>query len=109
MGNLTLTLPEALIHARSVYKTGKFTEAEGICLQIVSAKVDYLDALCLLALVNRANVLKQQRRFDEALGSYEQALSVRPSFVDAHYNRGIALHELGRPGEALDAYDRVLA
>jgi tetratricopeptide (TPR) repeat protein len=49
------------------------------------------------------------RRFDEALARYEHALTVRPHYADALYNRGNTLQELKRFDEALESYDRALA
>ena len=48
------------------------------------------------ALLNRGNMLRQQRRYDEALASYEQAITLEPDYADALYNRGICL--LSRDG-----------
>ncbi len=52
--------------------------------------------------------LHELKRFEEALASYDRALTVRPDFAEALYNRGNALHELKRFEEALASYDRAL-
>ena len=58
---------------------------------------------------NLGNALKEQQRFDEALGSYDAALALQAGDSDTYYNRGIVLQALRRQEEALDSYDRALA
>ena len=48
-------------------------------------------------------------RFEEAVASYDKALSVRPDNADCHAGRGLALHALRRFEGALASYDRALA
>ena len=40
-------------------------------------------------------------RLQEAIGQYEQALRIKPDYVEAHYNLGIALARIGRIQEAI--------
>ncbi len=61
------------------------------------------------ALVKRGNMLRQQRRHDEALASYDQALALKPDHAEAFVSRGNVLQELRRLEEALASYDRVIA
>lgn len=42
----------------------------------------------------------QEQKFDEALTHYDAALKERPSDPKVQYNRGLALHKLGRNDEA---------
>ena len=60
-------------------------------------------------LVNLGNLLGRQGRRDEAMASYDRALSVRPDFLEALFNRANLLLELKRSEEALTGYDQVLA
>ena len=53
--------------------------------------------------------LNALKRLDEALASCERAIELKPSYADAHGNRGIVLKELGRFGEALASHDKALA
>ena len=55
-----------------------------------------------------AITLHELKRFEEALASYDRALTVRPDFAEALSNRGNTLHELKRFEEALASYDRAL-
>ena len=51
---------------------------------------------------NYGNALRELKRLDEALDSYDRALKIKPDYAEAHYNRGVTLQELGRLDEALD-------
>ena len=48
-------------------------------------------------------------RHEEALLSYERAITFRPAFAQAHYNRGNALGALHRHAQALESYERAIA
>jgi len=77
----------------------------------------YADAPCGLrhdgedaaALNGRGNALFAQRRFEEALACYAQAIAQKGDFAEAHNNRGNALAELRRTEEAVASYDRAIA
>ena len=49
---------------------------------------------------NQGNAYKDQGRVDQAIASYQQAVSLAPAFVAAHVNLGGALAEQGRHAEA---------
>jgi tetratricopeptide (TPR) repeat protein len=53
--------------------------------------------------------LQALARHDDALIDYDSALSLRPDFVEALVNRGVAHYELKRFGDALANYDRAIA
>jgi len=99
MAKLTYSLSQAL----SAHKAGKLVEAEQICQQIINAESDLFEALHLLAVV-QAGLGKK----DEALASFDGALTLRPESAEALYNRGNTLRELKRLEEALVSYDRAL-
>jgi predicted TPR repeat methyltransferase len=58
---------------------------------------------------DQGNWLAAQRRYDEALVRFEQALALRANFVEALHDRGITLRRLNRFAEALASHDRGLA
>jgi tetratricopeptide (TPR) repeat protein len=97
-------LPEVMKRAVAAYQRGQLGEADDLARAILSVKADYFDALHLLAVIST-----QQRRFDEALASYDRALALRPDHAEALCNRGATLHALQRFDEALASYDRALA
>ncbi len=58
---------------------------------------------------NRGGIaLAQQGRFDEAVASFQQALQLRPDYIDAHNNLGNVLMFQGRLEEAVSSYQRAL-
>lgn len=61
-----------------------------------------------IALRRRADDLLRQGRHDDAIRAYHALLAVVPGHAEAWYNLGYALATVGRPEEALDAYDRAL-
>ena len=46
--------------------------------------------------------------YAKAIASYDKALEIKPDYHVAWYNRGIALHNLGRLEEAIASYNRSL-
>jgi len=60
-------------------------------------------------LVNLGNLLGRQGRREEALASYNRALSLRPDFFEALFNRANLLLELNLAQDALKDYEQVLA
>ena len=60
-------------------------------------------------LVRQARELHQKEHFQEALARYDRALALRPDYVEALYNRGILLSEMGRDQEALASFDQASA
>ncbi len=52
--------------------------------------------------------LGQAGRVGEAIRHYEQALRIKPDYVEAHYNLGIVLEQAGRVPEAREHYEQAL-
>jgi tetratricopeptide (TPR) repeat protein len=104
MTTVSLTLSQVFEFAVKAYQVGKLAEAEQLCLKILSADPDSAPTLNLLAVINSAC-----GRNDIALANIDRALSLRPDFVEARVNRGIALYGLKRFGDALADYDRAIA
>src|SRR5579863_6953499 len=61
-----------------------------------------------IALYNRGVVLQDLARYDEALASYDRALSVKPDLAEALNNRGLVLIALTRYDEAIDSYNKAI-
>jgi tetratricopeptide (TPR) repeat protein len=58
---------------------------------------------------SRGMMLTDMNRHEDALASFDAALSLNPDFVEAHNNRAVVLAAVKRPDEALLSYDRALA
>ena len=61
------------------------------------------------ALVNRAMLHQQSKKFDEALADVDAALALRPQAANAHSVRGAILRDCDRLDEAAGAFDRALS
>ena len=53
--------------------------------------------------------MRQLCRYDEALSSYDKALSLKPDLENAWLGRGNVFYDLKRYDEAFAAYDKALA
>jgi len=60
-------------------------------------------------LAARGNVLRQQRRYGEALASYEQAIALAPGYAEAFNSRGSVLGEVGRLDAAIASFEQAIA
>ena len=54
-------------------------------------------------------MLRELKRYAEALASYDRALVLDPGNPDVFFNRGNLLQEMGRFEEAVSNYDQALA
>jgi tetratricopeptide (TPR) repeat protein len=57
---------------------------------------------------DRGNSFFEEGRFEEAIESYDRAISFQPDDHEAWSNRGVALYSLGRYEEAIESYDRAI-
>jgi tetratricopeptide (TPR) repeat protein len=64
---------------------------------------------CWMARNNLANTWVGQGKWDKAIVQYRKALAVKPNYVDAHVNLGVALERRGRLDEAIAHYRQALA
>ena len=48
-------------------------------------------------------------KLDAAISFYEKAISIKPKYVDAHYNLGFVNHKLGHLDAAVTSYKKVVA
>jgi len=108
-----LTLTEAYRHAVALHHSGELAQAGSLYVAILSASPDHLGALQALGMLeaqrgnlqqaerllgrareldpqsakasaSHANVLRMQRRFEQALAGYDASLAIRPDVVELH-------------------------
>jgi tetratricopeptide (TPR) repeat protein len=133
-----MTLAERFQAAAALHQQGKLEEARQAYEDILRVQTDHLDALHLLGMIElqngrfesgvqlirravagNANVaayhnnlgfgLSALRRCGEAVGHFDQAIALKPDYVEAYFNRGNALLELKRRDEAVASYDKAIA
>ena len=92
---------EALVQ---LYHQGRFVEAAQAG-EIQAARYPQ-SAVIFNALAAARAALKQ---FEAAAKAYERAIALEPGYIDAHFNLGNLLMELGRPAAAADSYSKALA
>jgi predicted TPR repeat methyltransferase len=93
-----------------------FTEALAIRASLTAETAEPRNALAALAADpgnaaywnNRGSLLVSMGRLDEALTSFEKAVSIKPDFVEALSNRATLLFETNRLDAALAGFDAVL-
>ena len=57
---------------------------------------------------NFGNTLLRMKEYRKAVFQYEEAIRIRPGFVEAHHNLGMAYEGLGRMDEAVENYASAL-
>ena len=121
----------------TLYQQGRLIEAEHICEEVLQHQPRHFDVLHLLGVIalqtyrtqrgvelikkaitlnpniaeaysNLGAGLKDLKRFDEALASYDKAIALKPTYAEAYYNRGITLTHLKRFKDALASYDKAI-
>jgi protein O-GlcNAc transferase len=131
-------LVQAVQQAWAWYSANQWTQAEQACRLVLGARPNHFDALNLLGIIaaqtgrageaaellgravaqrrddpvvhnNYGNVLRDLKRHEDALRSYERATKLKPNYAEGYYNRGLVQQELKRFGDALKCYDRAIS
>ena len=127
-----------LSEALAAHRAGRFQEAEKTYTEILRSNPRHFYSMHMLGVVylqtgrhergvelirtaitidggvaeahsHLGNGLRDLKRVNDALTSYDRAIALRPDFADAFYNRGVVLWELRRPEDAIASYDRAIA
>jgi tetratricopeptide (TPR) repeat protein/SAM-dependent methyltransferase len=112
MAASTLSTEQALQRAIAHHQAGQLPEAEHLYRTVLRAQAGQANAnrnLGAVALYMLGIVAYQQGRLDEAIARYEQALAIKPDFVDVLSNLGVALKDRGRVDEAIARYEQAIA
>ena len=59
--------------------------------------------------LEKGNSLSQEGKTEEAIASYDKAISLNPEDFKAYIVRGVALEKIGKYEEAIDCYDKALS
>ena len=102
--NALINLAIAQLHCKELEKARRTIE-EALCIDAVLPLADQDSAP---SLINKAIVLAQLDRREDALDCLERVAKLRPREVVAQSNLGVARAEMGKLVEALDAYDKAL-
>lgn len=96
------TAEELFVQGIAAHRGGDLETAERCYRQLLDADPDYAPCLSNLASV------VARRSPDEALALYARAVDADPTLTDAHFNRGNLLRRVGRPRDAIFAYEDAL-
>jgi predicted O-linked N-acetylglucosamine transferase (SPINDLY family) len=130
-------LPRVFREALANQRKGRLAEAMELYKRCLIIKADHFDSAYLLAVSlyqskkvadsvkyfdlavslnprslaaqkDRGLVLKELKRFEEALVSFGDAIRIEPDLAELHLNQGIVLRELNMLDGALQSYDRAI-
>ncbi len=122
----------------ALHQNGKLADAERIFTEVLKQQPNNFDAMHLLGVIavqsrrtqrgveliskaigfnaksalahnNLGNGLRDLKRPEDALASYDRAIALKPEYAGAYYNRGNSLRKLKRPEDALASYDKAIA
>jgi tetratricopeptide (TPR) repeat protein len=100
--------------ALALHQQGRLNEAEQVCREVLQHAPVHSDALHLLGVLTLqtlrpANGLRDLRRLDAALRSFDRSIALKPDFAEAHNYRGIVLQDLARLDDALASFEAAIA
>jgi predicted O-linked N-acetylglucosamine transferase (SPINDLY family) len=86
-----------------LYNSGNMEEVESVCKKMLTI---YPKSLMILNILGGS--LNRQGKLQEAIYTFTQAIKLKPDYVDAYYNRGVAFQGLNQPKEAIKNYDKTI-
>ena len=57
---------------------------------------------------NLAVILVRLRKFDESIDNYQQAIRIKPDYVEAYNNLGLAFKEFGKFDKSIDSFQQAI-
>jgi tetratricopeptide (TPR) repeat protein len=132
------SLQDRFMQGVALHQQLQLADAERIYIEVLQHQPNHFDALHLLGVIaiqtkrtvrgteliakaiglnpkvaaahsNLGNALRDLKRPEDALASYDRAIALKPDSADAYNNRGLALRDLKRPEDVLASYDKVIA
>src|SRR5262245_18814859 len=88
----------------ALMQQGKRADARDFAAKAVAADAGNVEALLVLA-----DCQAHAGELNAALADYDRVIALEPRIAEAHNNRGLMLHRLARPAEALESCDRAIA
>ena len=89
--------------AIELYQADSMAAAEGVCRQVLAYCPGQPDVLHLLGVI-----AQRQGRYEDAIGSYQKAIGVRPNRALTYFQLGSAFHDQGRKEAAIACYRKAL-
>ncbi|WP_424097246.1 tetratricopeptide repeat protein [Moorena producens] len=107
---------ESLINtAAQKHQLGKLDEAESIYRQVIQIQGDNQGEEKLLpwpynviAIANLASIFEEKNKLEEAVGLYQQALTLKPDFAEVHNNLGNIFWAKGELEKAVQYYQEAI-
>ena len=103
VGTLTVAIVALILGARTWRQGHIYQDVETLWRDTLARNPQ-----CWMAHNDLGSILGQSGRVQEAMQHYEQALRIKPDYVEAHYNLGIALAQTGNIEEAIAHYEQAL-
>jgi len=97
-------IPDLIDQGLALHQEGRLEEAQAIYQMVLAKEANQFDALQLLGAL-----LIQKKQFTRAIHFLTQALQIKPDYVEAFLNRGLALKEIHHLEDALANYDKAIA
>lgn len=80
-----------------------------VCLFAVSETASSKELLGVQYYFDAANAYFNDGKYDDAIRSYSQAISVDPGFAQAYHNRGLSYYRKGQYDDAIADYSKVIS
>ena len=88
-----------------LFELGRITEADEVIRRAIQMAPGMANPYTNLGRLYQTN----PKRAEEALALHDQSIARKPTYGEAHNNRGVALYTLGRFDEAVSSFQRAIA
>jgi protein O-GlcNAc transferase len=98
-----MMIDSELKNAIEFYHADQTSAAEQVCRQLLEICPKHPDALHLLGVITH-----RQGRYEDAIGNYQKAIGLKPSWAEPYFHMGSAFHDQGRLETAISCYRKAL-